>query len=91
MGTYPDLPSYVLATGENLQDVINKHPKELFGEKVLREFGHKDLPFLPKVVVGFKTGLHMLNLILGSVHRQSSSTSIASGAYLHLHFQMHIF
>lgn len=50
MGTYPDLPSFVLATGENLQDVIDKYPTELFGETVLREFGNKDLPFLPKVL-----------------------------------------
>jgi mannose-6-phosphate isomerase len=51
MGTYPELPSYVLETGENLQDVINKHPNELFGENVLKKFNHKDLPFLPKVIV----------------------------------------
>lgn len=50
MGTYPELPSYVLATGEELQTVINKHSKELFGETVLNKFGHKDLPFLPKVL-----------------------------------------
>lgn len=50
MGTYPELPSYVLATGEDLQDVINKHSNELFGETVLKKFGHKDLPFLPKVL-----------------------------------------
>lgn len=50
MGTYPELPSYVLATGEDLQHVINKNSQELFGETVLKKFGHKDLPFLPKVL-----------------------------------------
>ncbi|QDS73832.1 hypothetical protein FKW77_006444 [Venturia effusa] len=50
MGTYPELPSYVLATGENLQNVINKHPQELFGDVILKRFGHNDLPFLPKVL-----------------------------------------
>jgi len=49
-GTYPELPSYVLSTGENLQDVINDHAEELFGSNVLKKFGHKDLPFLPKVL-----------------------------------------
>ncbi|TID24278.1 mannose-6-phosphate isomerase [Venturia nashicola] len=50
MGTYPELPSYVLATGENLQHVIDKHAEELFGKTILNKFGHKDLPFLPKVL-----------------------------------------
>jgi mannose-6-phosphate isomerase len=49
MGTYPELPSYVLETGENLQDVINANTNQLLGESVLQKFG-KDLPFLPKVL-----------------------------------------
>lgn len=48
MGTYPTSPSYVLSTGENLQDVINANAEKLVGKKVLDKFG-KDLPFLPKV------------------------------------------
>lgn len=48
MGTYPDLPSYVLSTGEDLQEVLNKNT-ELIGESTLKKFG-KDLPFLPKVL-----------------------------------------
>ncbi|KAK3061292.1 hypothetical protein LTS18_006595 [Coniosporium uncinatum] len=50
MGTYPVLPSHVLETGEDLQDVLNKHPEELMGKNVLQKFNHKDLYFLPKVL-----------------------------------------
>jgi len=49
MGTYPELPSYVLETGENLQDVINDNTSQLIGKTVFQKFG-KDLPFLPKVL-----------------------------------------
>ncbi|KAK4507108.1 hypothetical protein PRZ48_000842 [Zasmidium cellare] len=50
MGTYPVLPSYVADTGEDLQDVIDRHPKELLGEEVIKKFGHSKLPYLPKVL-----------------------------------------
>lgn len=50
MGTYPVLPTYVANTGENLQDVLDRFPKELLGEKVTKKFGHTQLPFLPKVL-----------------------------------------
>jgi mannose-6-phosphate isomerase len=50
MGTYPDLPSYVLETGEDLQDVIDKHPDELIGKNVAQKFNHTKLPYLPKVL-----------------------------------------
>ncbi|CAM1505778.1 Fc.00g114150.m01.CDS01 [Cosmosporella sp. VM-42] len=50
MGTYPVLPSYVANTGEDLQDVLDRYPKELLGEKVTEKFGHTKLPFLPKVL-----------------------------------------
>ena len=50
MGTYPVLPSYVLESGEDLQDLIDKHPKELIGEKVMNKFGHSKIPYLPKVL-----------------------------------------
>ncbi|KAJ4270521.1 hypothetical protein NW762_002208 [Fusarium torreyae] len=50
MGTYPVLPSYVASTGEDLQDVLNRYPKELLGEKVTTKFGHSKLPYLPKVL-----------------------------------------
>lgn len=49
MGTYPELPSYVLETGENLQDVINANPVELLGKAVYSMYGLY-LPFLPKVL-----------------------------------------
>jgi mannose-6-phosphate isomerase len=50
MGTYPELPSYVLETGEDLQDVIDKHPDELIGKNVAQKFNHTKLPYLPKVL-----------------------------------------
>lgn len=50
MGTYPELPSYVLETGENLQDVINANKEQLIGSTILERFGHSDLVFLPKVL-----------------------------------------
>lgn len=49
-GTYPDLPSYVLETGENLQDLIDTNPEYYLGNQVLSKFGHSKLPFLPKVL-----------------------------------------
>lgn len=51
MGTYPALPSYVKATGEDLQQVIDRHSKELIGERVIGKFGHAKVPFIPKVRV----------------------------------------
>ncbi|USW48690.1 Putative mannose-6-phosphate isomerase, type I, rmlC-like cupin domain superfamily [Septoria linicola] len=50
MGTYPDLPSYVEETGEDLQAVLDRHPKELVGQETLDKFGHSKLPYLPKVL-----------------------------------------
>lgn len=50
MGTYPTLPSYVKSTGEDLQDVLDQHSKELIGENVINKFGYTKLPFLPKVL-----------------------------------------
>jgi len=49
MGTYPTTPSYVLSTGENLQDVLNANKEKLIGTTVLNKFG-ADLPFLPKIL-----------------------------------------
>ncbi|KAK4919861.1 hypothetical protein LTR66_016771 [Elasticomyces elasticus] len=49
MGTYPTTPSYVLKTGELLQDVINANKEQLVGKTVLDKFG-ADLPFLPKIL-----------------------------------------
>ncbi|KAJ4365431.1 hypothetical protein N0V95_000482 [Ascochyta clinopodiicola] len=50
MGTYPTLPSYVLETKEDLQDVLDKHSDELIGQNVIKKFGHTKLPYLPKVL-----------------------------------------
>jgi mannose-6-phosphate isomerase len=47
-GTYPDFNSYLLSSGEPLQDYMNKHKEELIGKNILNKFG-EDLPFLPKV------------------------------------------
>jgi len=47
MGTYPTVPSYVISTGETLQDYLKKHP-EFIGKAVLDRAG-PDIPFLPKV------------------------------------------
>lgn len=49
-GTYPDLPSYIATTGEDLQDVLDRYPKELIGEETIKKFGHTKLPYLPKVL-----------------------------------------
>lgn len=48
-GTYPTTPSYVLSSGELLQDVLNANKEALIGKKVLSKFG-SDLPFLPKIL-----------------------------------------
>jgi mannose-6-phosphate isomerase len=50
MGTYPELPSYVLSTGEDLQDVLDKNADELIGTNVPKKFKHTKLPYLPKVL-----------------------------------------
>jgi mannose-6-phosphate isomerase len=47
MGTYPSVPSYVLSTGEPLEDFLKKNP-DLVGKSVVDKFGG-GLPFLPKV------------------------------------------
>jgi len=49
MGTYPELPSYSLKTGEDLQDILNNNQEKLIGKKVVDKFG-ADLPFLPKIL-----------------------------------------
>jgi mannose-6-phosphate isomerase class I len=50
MGTYPELPSYILESGEDLQDVLDKNPDELIGKKTVNKFGHTKIPYLPKVL-----------------------------------------
>jgi mannose-6-phosphate isomerase len=49
MGTYPELPSYSLKTGEDLQQILNKNKEKLIGQAVLEKYG-ADLPFLPKIL-----------------------------------------
>lgn len=62
MGTYPVIPSRVLSTGENLQDVINANAEKLVGRRVLDKFG-TDLPFLPKVLNPPPTSLTLVSPI----------------------------
>lgn len=50
MGTYPELPSYVLDTGRDLQDVLDENAAELLGDAVVKKYGHTKLPYLPKVL-----------------------------------------
>ncbi|KAJ9504040.1 hypothetical protein H2202_000096 [Exophiala xenobiotica] len=49
MGTYPELPSYSLKTGEKLQDILNANKEKLIGKTVLDKFDD-NLPFLPKIL-----------------------------------------
>jgi mannose-6-phosphate isomerase len=49
MGTYPELPSYALDSGEDLQQILNSNKEKLIGKTVLSKFG-ADLPFLPKIL-----------------------------------------
>lgn len=50
MGTHPTIPSRNL-NGESLRDLINAHPQELLGDKVIKKFGaDNELPFLFKVL-----------------------------------------
>ncbi|KAF1810063.1 phosphomannose isomerase type I [Eremomyces bilateralis CBS 781.70] len=49
MGTYPTTPSYVLSSGENLQDLLNANKEKLIGKTVLEKYG-ADLPFLSKIL-----------------------------------------
>lgn len=50
MGTYPELPSYILETGEDLQDVLDKNPDELIGKNTVKKFNRTKIPYLPKVL-----------------------------------------
>lgn len=49
MGTYPELPSYDLKSGKDLQEILNNNKEQLIGKAVLSKFG-ADLPFLPKIL-----------------------------------------
>jgi mannose-6-phosphate isomerase len=76
MGTYPELPSYVLETGEDLQDVIDKNPDELLGTKVAEKFNHTKLPYLPKVLSIAKAlplQLHPNKELASKLHAQNPS------------------
>lgn len=75
-GTYPELPAYVLDSGENLQDVINKSPDELLGRRVIQKFG-LDLPYLPKVLSIAKAlplQLHPNKSLASELHKSDPSS-----------------
>ncbi|KAH7090783.1 mannose-6-phosphate isomeras-like protein [Paraphoma chrysanthemicola] len=74
MGTYPDLPSYVLATGEDLQDVLDKNADELIGKSVAQKFNHTKLPYLPKVLSIAKAlplQLHPNKALAAKLHKRN--------------------
>ncbi|OOF97972.1 hypothetical protein ASPCADRAFT_205238 [Aspergillus carbonarius ITEM 5010] len=48
LGTYPTVPSRVLATDELLKDYLQKHP-EVVGQSALEKWG-PEVPFLPKIL-----------------------------------------
>ncbi|RAL05968.1 mannose-6-phosphate isomerase, class I [Aspergillus ibericus CBS 121593] len=48
MGTYPTVPSRILATDELLSEYLQKHP-EVVGQSVLEKWG-PEVPFLPKIL-----------------------------------------
>lgn len=76
MGTYPVLPSYVLSSGKDLQDVIDSNPKELIGETVMKKFGHSKIPYLPKVLSISKAlplQLHPNKELSAKLHREDPS------------------
>ncbi|KAL5426104.1 hypothetical protein PMIN04_002151 [Paraphaeosphaeria minitans] len=50
MGTYPELPSYILESGEDLQHVLDKNAEELVGRNTIKTFNHTKIPYLPKVL-----------------------------------------
>ncbi|KAF2847135.1 mannose-6-phosphate isomeras-like protein [Plenodomus tracheiphilus IPT5] len=74
MGTYPDLPSYVLETGEDLQNVLDKNPDELIGKNAAQKFGHTKLPYLPKVLSIAKAlplQLHPNKTLASELHKKN--------------------
>jgi mannose-6-phosphate isomerase len=76
MGTYPELPSYVLETSEDLQDVIDKNAKELMGENVIQKFNHTKIPYLPKVLsIAKALPLQLHPVRLGSLLHMTELTS----------------
>jgi hypothetical protein len=61
------LPSYVLSTGEPLQDALNTNKEKLIRKTVLEKFG-ADLPFLPKVLpdTSLLRDAHVVTVFAGS-------------------------
>lgn len=49
MGTHPSLPSKLASDGSSLKDYLEKNPN-LLGDKVVKHYDGKDLPFLFKVL-----------------------------------------
>lgn len=73
MGDYPVLPSYVKATGQSLQELIDENPEELLGKTTLQKFGDKHVPFLPKVLSIAKAlplQLHPNKSLAAELHRK---------------------
>ncbi|KAF2154312.1 mannose-6-phosphate isomerase [Myriangium duriaei CBS 260.36] len=76
MGTYPELPSYVLSTGQDLQELIDKNKDTLVGDGVLQKFGHSKIPFLPKILSIAKAlplQLHPNKELAAKLHKEDPS------------------
>lgn len=73
MGTYPTTPSYVLSSGDLLQDVLDANKEALIGSRVLSKHG-ADLPFLPKILSIAKAlplQLHPNKSLAAKLHQQN--------------------
>ena len=50
MGAYPDLPSFVIPSGEDLQDILDELSDELLRKQTIDKSRHAKLRFLPKTL-----------------------------------------
>lgn len=50
MGTHSNGPAVLKGTGKNLKELIEADAEAILGQRVVQEFGGKDLPFLFKVL-----------------------------------------
>jgi mannose-6-phosphate isomerase len=67
MGTHPNGPAVLKHTGKNLKEVIEADAEAILGQRVVQEFGGKDLPFLFKVLSVNKALSIQVTTLLGSL------------------------
>ena len=75
MGDYPSTPSYVLSTGQPLENVLKANGELLLGSNVLKKFG-TNLPFLPKILSMAKAlplQLHPNKDLVSQLHKKDPS------------------